>query len=117
HAPVRLGPKTHVRAMNVLMKRRLSVVTGFVKLGDLFRVVPPLTHPHQTQHHAGPMAELAYQPIATSLSVGVRRCVPVPRARSRKHGLRVAEAGRARGADVAFIDCDEVNVLTELPGH
>jgi hypothetical protein len=27
------------------------------------------------------------------------------------------EAGRPRRADVAFIDCDEVNILTELPGH
>jgi hypothetical protein len=84
-APVRLGPKSHVRAVNVLMKRRLGVVTGLVKLGDLLGVVPPLTHPHQTQHHVGPTAELAYQPIAAYLSVGVRRCVPVSLAHSLKH--------------------------------
>src|ERR1700759_4403977 len=77
NAPVRLGPKSHVRAVNVLLKRRLGVVTGLVELGDLLGVVPPLAHLHQTQDHVSPTAELAYQPIAAHLSVGVRRCLPV----------------------------------------
>jgi hypothetical protein len=70
--------------MNVLMKRRLGVVTGLVKLSDLLGVVPPLAYPYQAQHHVSPIAELAYQPIAAYLGVGVRRCVPVSLAHSLK---------------------------------
>src|ERR1700684_2019538 len=37
-APVRLGPKSHVRAVNVLMKPRIGIVTGLVKLGDFLEI-------------------------------------------------------------------------------